>query len=135
MTTLSKKCLFIKRYHQDGTSLAVQWLRLCTPNTGGMGLILGQGTKIPHATWCGLKKKKRYHKGSQKTSCKLGEDICNKIIETEKRLTSRIDTVTNYHKQIRKRHTTQCKDGQRLEPAFHRRTYQHMTRCSTSLEI
>ena len=34
-----------------GTSLAVQWLRLCTPNAGGMGSIPGQGTKIPHATW------------------------------------------------------------------------------------
>ena len=47
-----------------GTSLAVQWLRLPTPNAGGPDLILGQGTrshtlqlkvhmpqlKTPHAT-------------------------------------------------------------------------------------
>ena len=33
------------------TSLAVQWLRLCASNTGGVGLIPGQGTKMPHATW------------------------------------------------------------------------------------
>ena len=33
----------------------VQWLRLCTSNAGGMGLIPGQGTEIPHATRCGLK--------------------------------------------------------------------------------
>ena len=46
-----------------GTSLVVQWLRLCTPNSGGLGSIPGQGTrshmpqlrvrmpqlKIPHA--------------------------------------------------------------------------------------
>ena len=40
-----------------GTSLVVQWLRLCAPNAGGLGLIHGQGSrfyilqpKIPHAT-------------------------------------------------------------------------------------
>ena len=43
----------------SGTSLAVQWLRLRTPYTGGMGLIPGQGTKILHAAWCGQKKKKK----------------------------------------------------------------------------
>ena len=32
-----------------GTSLMVQWLRLCTPNAGGPGLIPSQGTKIPQA--------------------------------------------------------------------------------------
>ena len=37
----------------SGTSLAVQWLRLCTSNAGGGGSIPGQGTKIPHATWHG----------------------------------------------------------------------------------
>ena len=33
-----------------GTSLVVQWLRLPASTAGGMGLIPGQGTKIPHAT-------------------------------------------------------------------------------------
>ena len=40
-----------------GTSLLVQWLRFCTPNTGGLGSIPGQKTrsyrpqlKISHAT-------------------------------------------------------------------------------------
>ena len=28
-----------------GTSLVVQWLRLCTPNAGALGLIPGQGTR------------------------------------------------------------------------------------------
>ena len=31
-----------------GTSLAVQWLRLCSPNAGDTGSIPGQGTKILH---------------------------------------------------------------------------------------
>ena len=31
------------------TSLMVQWLGLCTSTAGGMGLIPGQGTKIPQA--------------------------------------------------------------------------------------
>ena len=41
-----------------GTSLVVQWLRLCAPNAGGMGLVPGWGTKILHATQLGQKKKK-----------------------------------------------------------------------------
>ena len=30
-----------------GTSLVVQWLRLCTPNAGGLGLIPAQGNRFP----------------------------------------------------------------------------------------
>ena len=32
-----------------GASPVVQWLRLCSPNTNGMGSTPGQGTKISHA--------------------------------------------------------------------------------------
>ena len=32
-----------------GTSLAAQWLRLCTSNARSAGLIPGGGTKIPYA--------------------------------------------------------------------------------------
>ena len=32
-----------------GTSLVVQWLRLCTSNAGGWGSIPAPGTKIPQA--------------------------------------------------------------------------------------
>ena len=39
------------------TSLALQWLRFPASNAPGMGSILGQGTKIPHATWLGQKVK------------------------------------------------------------------------------
>ena len=40
-----------------GTSLAVQWLRLCASSAGGVGSIPGCGTKIPHVTQCGPNKK------------------------------------------------------------------------------
>ena len=48
---------------RDETYLVVQWLRLCSSTSGGLGSIPGQGTKISHATWPGQKKKKR------KTEC------------------------------------------------------------------
>ena len=32
----------------QGTSLAVQWLRLRASNAGGAGCTPGRGTKIPH---------------------------------------------------------------------------------------
>ena len=37
----------------------VQWLKSCISTAGGVGLISGQGTKIPHAT---KKKKKKIRK-------------------------------------------------------------------------
>ena len=40
-----------------GTSLAAQWLRLCTSTAGDMGSIPGGGTKIPHAAPHGQKTK------------------------------------------------------------------------------
>ena len=40
------------------TSLVVQWLRLCASTAGGMGLIPGRGTKIPHAVLHSRKKKR-----------------------------------------------------------------------------
>ena len=39
-----------------GNSLTVQWLGHCASTAGGMGSILGQGTKIPHAVGPGQKK-------------------------------------------------------------------------------
>ena len=43
-----------------GIALAVQGLRLSTPNSGGTGLIPCQGTKIPHAAKPKERKKKEY---------------------------------------------------------------------------
>ena len=42
-----KKIFFVR----EETSLAVQWLRLGSSSAGDLGLIPGQGTKIPHAAW------------------------------------------------------------------------------------
>ena len=39
-----------KREKNQGTSLAVQWLKLCTSNVGGEGWILAQGIEIPYTT-------------------------------------------------------------------------------------
>ena len=36
-----------------------QWLKLLASNVGGAGSIPGGGTKIPDATWCGQKRKKK----------------------------------------------------------------------------
>ena len=47
--------------HPTGTSLPVQWLRLCTSTAGGMSSIPGQGTKILHAAQRGQEKKKPGH--------------------------------------------------------------------------
>ena len=48
----------ISKRRNQGTSLAVQWLRFCTSNTGGTGSKPGRGTKIPHLAWSGQKIKK-----------------------------------------------------------------------------
>ena len=40
--------------------LAVQWLRLCTSNAGCIGLIPGQGTKIPRDAWPKKKREMRF---------------------------------------------------------------------------
>ena len=42
----------------SGTSLVVQWLRLCDSNAGSAGSIPGWGSKILHVLQCGKKKKK-----------------------------------------------------------------------------
>lgn len=42
-----------------GTSLEVQWLQLYASTAVGTGSIPDHETKIPHATQCSLKKKKR----------------------------------------------------------------------------
>jgi len=54
--TSLKKYNLLKIY--QGTSLVVQWLRLCASIARGRGSIPGQGTKIPHGIQCGQKVKK-----------------------------------------------------------------------------
>jgi len=48
-----------------GTSLVVQWLRLCASKAGGMGSNLGQGIKIPHAKWMGQGRKNALYKKAE----------------------------------------------------------------------
>ena len=55
----------------QGTSLAFQWLRLHTSNAGGAGLILGQGTKIPHGQNKKGKKKKKQFSGHKMVTSNL----------------------------------------------------------------
>ena len=43
------------------TTSLVQWLRLCASNAGGVGSILGWGTKIPYAMQHGQKIKMKRH--------------------------------------------------------------------------
>ena len=64
-TKISKRASYQKIFKNNVlvTSLVVQCLRLPASNAGGMGLIPGQGTKIPHATGWGQK-------------IKIGELIC-----------------------------------------------------------
>ena len=64
---------------RKGTSLVVQWLRLCTPNAGGLGSIPGWGTsshmtqqkKIPHVA------SKNQHSQINKNKCfeKCGQSV------------------------------------------------------------
>ena len=43
----------------EGLLGVVQWLRPCVSTTGGIGLIRGQGTKIPYVEWPKEKTKKK----------------------------------------------------------------------------
>ena len=48
-----------------GNSLVVQWLGLSALTAMGLGLIPGQGTKIPQASSVAKKKKKKIHTAKQ----------------------------------------------------------------------
>ena len=54
----------------DGTSLVVQWRRLCTPSAGDTGSIPGWGTKILYVVGH-KKKKKNERKKKNKTHYKM----------------------------------------------------------------
>ena len=76
LVTLFPPAHIIFKNRRGGTSLMVQWLQLHAPNAGGMGSIPGWGTKIPHATQHG-QKKKRNKKEERKEGRK--EDICGQL--------------------------------------------------------
>ena len=60
-TKINYFCLLALNLTEFGTSLGVQWLRLCASTAGDAGLIPGRGTKIPHAMQRGQKIKKTKH--------------------------------------------------------------------------
>ena len=43
----------------------VQWLVSCASTAGDTGSIPGRGTRIPHASQCGKKKKKRFEESQR----------------------------------------------------------------------
>ena len=57
MTVKRSSCTGEHKLVRAGISLVVQWLRLRDSTAGGTGLILGLGTKIPHAAGRGQKLK------------------------------------------------------------------------------
>ena len=62
-----------------GTSLVVQWLRLCGSTAGGIGLIPGWGSQMPHcAALPHLRQKKRG--GGEERNESRGE---NKRVRTD----------------------------------------------------
>ena len=56
--------IIVKSTHEEtlGTSLVVQWLRLCIPNAGDAGLIPCQGPKNSHAMQLSQKIKENFFK-------------------------------------------------------------------------
>ena len=60
----------LQKYHQEGTSLVIHWLRLRTSTPGGMGSIPSHRNKILHPTYCtwfSQKKKKNLKSERQPT--------------------------------------------------------------------
>ena len=60
-----------------GTSLVVQWLRLCTFIAGDVGLIPGQGTKIPHAMWSKTNNKELKKREENTKLCRIKISVCH----------------------------------------------------------
>ena len=60
----------------------VQWLRICAFPAGGASLVLGQGTKIPHALpcvnacACFVTKKKKKRESEMGITLIVGNHIC-----------------------------------------------------------
>ena len=69
----------IIRYRNSGTSLAVQWSRLCASNTGGPGFIPGQRAKSSRAGQHGQKKKKASPLKTEASPMSLGTGWVGRI--------------------------------------------------------
>ena len=81
---MSQGFLKLKKTHQLGNSLVVQWLGHCALTAKGPGSIPGGGIKILHAEWSGqnnkiLKKNKPLRSASQK-SCYFFAHVLRKSV-------------------------------------------------------
>ena len=78
----AKEVEILVRNNQYQDFPVAQWLRLCASNTGDLGSIPGEGTKSPHALWCGKKlreKKNLLLKKKRIFACnRVGQDLATK---------------------------------------------------------
>ena len=63
------------KVEETDLSLVVQWLRLCAPTSGDMGLTPGWGTEILHAVQCDQKKNNIKNKVGEVT-VPLEQSLC-----------------------------------------------------------
>ena len=73
--------LHVMRCQRTGTSLVVQWLRLCAPNAGGMGSIPGQGTRILYTSPRGQKKKREREMSKNRKTMFCTEKLRANLVE------------------------------------------------------
>ena len=59
MSTATSEVENVRKRRTLGTSLVVQWLRLCAPTARSTGLIPDGGTKVLHALKCSQGEKKK----------------------------------------------------------------------------
>ena len=69
----------------------VQWLRLCAADTGGMGSISGQRTKIPHA-----KKKERERKRERKREHNQNPNFIKDILKIKRECCPREGSIDSW---------------------------------------
>ena len=71
--------IFFKSKISQGTSLAIQWLRLCTSTAECVSLICGWGTKIPHAMRCSQTEKWTNKNLKNKTNLRCSRKSCDPL--------------------------------------------------------
>ena len=66
---------FVLIFNLRGSSLVVQWLRLCSSTAEGADWIPGQRTKILHGSQCGQKIKRKIKKKSLRKFIVFKEEV------------------------------------------------------------
>ena len=80
MNKICKNTSLIKKVERKDQRGVNWWLRLHSPNAGGMGLIPGQETKISQATSHGQKEKKKKKRKNKKGDNHKGENHCSDFV-------------------------------------------------------